>query len=180
MTNYERGWQECAAAIFNETVLRINAARRSGLPGDIQDICLLELVQQDIRKLKLDGGKSLAELEGDAFQRGRDESDGEWNEKVATPLRTRIAELLTLCELMACGHPKACLGQPADGRPLQSDYCSACQHEKELVEECAEIQQRCAVYADTKVAGLGDRLRTICLADGTNPTDRAKLGVNRG
>ena len=63
---------------------------------------------------------------------------------------------------------------------VETGHCSSCQREKELVEECAEIQQRCAVYADTEVAGLGDRLRAICLADGTNPTDRAKLGVTRG
>ena len=116
------------------------------------------------------GGKSLAELEGAAFLRGRDESDGDWNEKVALPLRARIAELLLMHELMACGHQKAywvpdhffsamkpcdepydvyrceiCkrkVGVHTDGGGtawIMNAHCSACQREKELVEECISI-----------------------------------------
>ena len=151
-----RRWQGNTSNVQTETTIPL-----SWLSGDEAEV---------IRNLKPDGGKSLAELEGAAFLRGRDESDGDWNEKVALPLRARIAELLLMHELMACGHQKAywvpdhffsamkpcdepydvyrceiCkrkVGVHTDGGGtawIMNAYCSACQREKELVEECISI-----------------------------------------
>jgi len=220
MTDYERGWQECAAAVFVALGKFRKRLNDEGLHGHYT---ALQQFADEVDNLKPDGGKSLAELEAAAVEGGRQEErnniandrDGLLETMQCGHLAANLqrddagGEQCVVCfelhdgtkfsegldkgidigrqemrELMACGHLKASWVMPAEFTTLGS-YCSSCQREKELVEECCKANcTACEIGLPLEVELEGrerwhqrlDGSRVLCVSERI----RAKLGVNRG